>query len=72
MERRLPSRRAQQEAGYGMPDCYILSDARLAPFAPPDGDGYASDGLIVVEQGKIAFVGPAGDLPERFDARPRI
>lgn len=54
-----------------MPDCYILSDARLAPFAPPDGDGYASDGLIVVEQGKVAFVGPAGDLPERFEDAPR-
>ncbi|QLC21997.1 imidazolonepropionase [Parasphingopyxis sp. CP4] len=54
-----------------MPDCYILSDARLAPFAPPDGDGYASDGVIVVDHGKIGFVGSAGDLPARFEDAPR-
>ncbi len=53
-----------------MPDCYILSDARLAPFAPPDGNGYAGDGVIVVEQGKIGFVGSSGDVPDRYQGAP--
>ena len=53
-----------------MSENYVLSDARLAPAMPSHDGGYSRDGVVVVEHGKIAFAGPAKDLPAQFDGLP--
>ncbi|NNC73196.1 MAG: imidazolonepropionase [Sphingomonadaceae bacterium] len=53
-----------------MSECYVLTDARLAPMPVPDGQGYACDGVVVVEREQIAFAGAAKDLPDRFAQMP--
>ncbi|WP_374273956.1 imidazolonepropionase [Brevundimonas sp.] len=42
----------------------LLTDCRLATLAGPELYGAIDDGAILIADGRIAWVGPRGDLPE--------
>jgi imidazolonepropionase len=51
----------------------IWLDARLAMLAPGrPGLGIVEHGAIAAKNGRIAFVGPAADLPTGWDAKHRV
>jgi imidazolonepropionase len=51
----------------------IWLDARLATFAPGrPGLGIVERGAVAAKDGRIAFAGPAADLPTGWDARHRV
>jgi imidazolonepropionase len=51
----------------------IWLDARLATFAAgTEGIGIIENGALGAKDGRIAYAGPAGDLPARWDAGERI
>ena len=51
----------------------IWLDARLATLAPgADGLGIVEHGAVAAVDGRIAFAGPASELPSGWDARERI
>jgi imidazolonepropionase len=51
----------------------IWLDARLATLAPgPHGLGIVERGAVAAKDGRIAFAGPAADLPTGWDARHRV
>ncbi len=53
-----------------LPDCYVLTDARMAPVRLPHSGEYACGGVIVVDEQNIGFAGDAADLPAQYqDAR---
>ena len=55
-----------------MSDAYALVDASIAMMADLDGYGLIRDGAVVVEAGRIGWVGPAADLPAQFADVARI
>jgi imidazolonepropionase len=51
----------------------IWLDARLATLAPSQpGLGIVERGAVAAKDGRIAFAGPAADLPTGWDARHRV
>ena len=54
-----------------MPDCYVLTDARLAPVTCREEAGYAQSGAVVVEGDTIAFAGAADAIPDTYRDAPR-
>lgn len=51
----------------------VWFNARLATLAHDgDGLGIVENGAIAAKEGRIAFAGPAGDLPAGWDARERM
>ncbi len=54
-----------------MSDCYILTDARLAPMHVEGGPGYSQSGVVVVDGATIAFVGAEDGLPEQYRSAQR-
>src|SRR3712207_6197431 len=50
----------------------VWFNARLATLAGSDGLGIVENGAVAAIGGRIAFAGPAGDLPPGWDAAERI
>jgi imidazolonepropionase len=67
---------ASQRGGSAARCDRVWRNARLATFAPPDGDGGGfgeiEDGVIASRDGRIAFVGAARDAPSALDAEEII
>ncbi|VAV97691.1 Imidazolonepropionase, partial [hydrothermal vent metagenome] len=51
-----------------MSDCYVLTDARLAPLH--GSTGYSSEGVIAVDGSTIGYVGSAENLPKTYASVP--
>ncbi|MFO1143548.1 MAG: imidazolonepropionase [Amaricoccus sp.] len=49
----------------------VLTHAALARMDAGSGYGLIGDGALAIEGDRIAWVGPAGELPERFAGAPR-
>ncbi|MEL7131983.1 MAG: imidazolonepropionase [Pseudomonadota bacterium] len=49
----------------------ILSQATLAPLTASDSFGLISDGAMVIEDGRIVWVGQGADLPTKYHDAPK-
>ena len=47
-------------------NCYVLTEARLAPFSSSDGEGYTANGVVAVKGKTICFAGAGADLPAQY------